>query len=88
MGLKICELCNGDGIIGAGDFPAQKNGPVYTCGDCNGTGKVGELSEISENIMEENNEETVVTPEVAEETSFLEESSDVSTDEVETTPEE
>ncbi len=88
MTLTICELCNGEGIIGAGDYPIQKNGPLSTCGDCNGTGKVGTLEEINENTMDGNNEETVVTPEVTEETSFLEESSDVSTDEVETTPEE
>lgn len=40
--MNTCTQCGGDGLVGAGDNPAAKQGPISTCGACNGTGKVVE----------------------------------------------
>lgn len=76
--MEICNLCAGEGLIGAGETPSLRLGKIVTCGDCNGSGKVGGLEEVME-------EETIITPEEetapAAEESFLEESSDASSEE-------
>ncbi len=72
--MSVCEACNGEGIVGAGDFPLAKQGPITTCGVCAGTGKVVE-SEVSAS------DEVGVPPEgTGEAPSFLEESSEGSSE--------
>ncbi len=44
----ICEACNGEGIVGAGERPIDKVGRLTTCGVCAGTGKaLDESVEVS-----------------------------------------
>lgn len=59
--METCKTCAGDGIVGAGEFPSQKAGPLSTCASCNGTGKVEVVSEeVIEATPEEVVEETVI----------------------------
>lgn len=36
----VCPVCRGEGIIGVGDQPHLRQGPLSTCPNCGGTGKV------------------------------------------------
>lgn len=38
--MQNCEKCKGQGLIGVGDKPWERNGNVSTCDACAGTGKV------------------------------------------------
>jgi hypothetical protein len=35
-----CENCNGEGLVGQGPVPAQRQGRVERCPICGGTGKI------------------------------------------------
>ena len=38
--MSTCDKCKGDGLIGVGENPHLKAGPVSTCDVCSGTGKI------------------------------------------------
>lgn len=40
--MKTCDVCKGDGLVGVGENPHLKEGPVSTCVPCSGTGKVAD----------------------------------------------
>lgn len=39
-----CPVCKGEGLIGAGDMPWLRQGPISTCGNCGGSGKVEDIA--------------------------------------------
>ncbi len=49
-----CENCHGEGLVGAGDQPWLRQGPVTTCSPCGGTGKVDEeiVKEASQDVID------------------------------------
>ena len=53
---QVCTKCNGDGIIGNGDNPADQEGKVVTCDVCQGTGRVADVEapiEVKEEVVDE-----------------------------------
>src|ERR1035437_1580611 len=54
-----CDICKGEGLVGAGPEPHLKQGEISTCTNCSGTGQVGD--ETPEATPEEVPEEA--TPE-------------------------
>jgi DnaJ-class molecular chaperone len=45
MAEQNCAVCGGDGLVGAGDQPTLKQGPLSTCTYCLGTGKINVTDE-------------------------------------------
>src|ERR1035437_9767380 len=39
-----CDICKGEGLVGAGPEPHLKQGEISTCTNCSGTGQVGEVT--------------------------------------------
>ena len=56
-----CDNCKGDGLVGVGDVPSDKQGPISKCEVCSGTGTVIS-SEPSEDVVP-NEVPNDVTPE-------------------------
>lgn len=62
--METCTNCAGEGIVGAGDFPTQKQGPLSTCTVCSGTGKIeGAIEAPVEPTPETPSEETPASEE-------------------------
>ncbi len=40
--MNTCNKCKGEGLIGVGENPHLKEGPISTCDTCSGTGKADE----------------------------------------------
>ncbi|MES2216688.1 MAG: hypothetical protein V4481_05345 [Patescibacteria group bacterium] len=59
--MSTCQNCRGEGLVGAGDQPWLKQGPLGTCKPCSGSGK------ISDEVVPEATPAVDVTPEAAPE---------------------
>ncbi|MES2216633.1 MAG: hypothetical protein V4481_05060 [Patescibacteria group bacterium] len=43
--MSTCTNCHGEGLVGAGDKPWLKQGPIGTCKPCSGSGKIADAVE-------------------------------------------
>lgn len=80
---NTCSRCAGEGIIGAGEFPLAKQGPLSQCPDCAGTGKITASEESPAEEVASTNPEASASDE-----SFLDDSGDSSPEATEAPAEE